>query len=176
MGLAYAGIGSRETPADALQRMREIAAMLGDEGWCLRSGGAEGADTAFEQGLSAHHEREIYLPWKGFGGHGSALCKPSPEAFTLAASMHPAWVRCSRGARSLHARNCQQVLGRDLDDPVTMVVCWTKHGSGAGGTGQALRIAAQHAIPVFDLGISLDLADEAIAFADAQRAARRPER
>lgn len=39
MDLAYAGIGSRETPTDELQRMREIAAMLGDEGWCLRSGG-----------------------------------------------------------------------------------------------------------------------------------------
>jgi hypothetical protein len=33
-----------------------------------------------------------------------------------------------------------------------MVICWTSRGLGGGGTGQAIRIAKAHKIPVFDLG------------------------
>ena len=71
--------------------------------------------------------------------------------------MHPAWSRCSKSVRSLHARNAHEILGADLDDPVSFVVCWTPDGSidGAsrqsGGTGQALRIAALYSVPVFNL-------------------------
>ena len=50
------------------------------------------------------------------------------------------------------ARNSYQVLGRNLDDPVEFVICWTPGGSGSGGTGQAIRIAKDYQIPVFDLG------------------------
>lgn len=33
------------------------------EGCILRSGGAEGADTAFENGVRSLYNKEIYLPW-----------------------------------------------------------------------------------------------------------------
>ena len=52
----------------------------------------------------------------------------------------------------LQARNCYQVLGEHLNDPVKMVICWTPRGSGSGGTGQAIRLARAYKIPVFDLG------------------------
>lgn len=81
----------------------------------------------------------------------------------MAAAHHPAWERLGRGARSLHARNCHQILGRDLNDPAAFVVCWTPDGAttdpgpSTGGTGQALRIAAAHGIPVFNLARDEDL-------------------
>lgn len=45
------------------------------------------------------------------------------------------------------------MLGPKLDSPVNFVVCWTSDGKASGGTGQALRIAADpaYAIPVFNL-------------------------
>jgi hypothetical protein len=49
------------------------------------------------------------------------------------------------------------VLGPDLAVPATLVVCWTQDGSvdgadpRAGGTGQALRIAHHHGVPVLNL-------------------------
>ena len=46
---AYAGVGSRETPLLVQQRMTKIAAQLSKLGYVLYSGGAEGADSAFEQ-------------------------------------------------------------------------------------------------------------------------------
>ena len=64
---------------------------------------------------------------------------------------HPAWEKCSRGARGLHTRNIYQILGQDLNTPVKCVVCWTKDGKSSGGTGQALRLAEYLEIPVFNL-------------------------
>ncbi len=148
MTIFYAGIGSRETPPDIQELMTKIAATLARLGLILRSGAADGADTAFEVG--AGHKAEIYLPWLGFKGHPSDLL-PSKDAFIMAEKFHPAWHKCSQAARKLHARNCHQVLGKDLNTPSAFVICWTKDALGGGGTGQAIRIAKAHNIYVHDL-------------------------
>ncbi len=156
----YCGVGSRETPSSALAMMRRIAAYLVDCGYTLRSGHAEGADQAFERG--AEGKAEIFLPWKSFNSSipicGKAFFDPTPEAETLAAEIHPSWTKLSNGGRKLHARNCHQVLGPDLDDPVDFVVCWTPGGRMVGGTATAIRIARREGIHVHNLGRSKDLA------------------
>ena len=48
------------------------------------------------------------------------------------------------------ARNTYQVLGLDLMSPVDFVICWTPLGRDDGGTGQAIRIANAHNIPVYN--------------------------
>lgn len=147
----YAGIGSRETPPHIQHVMKDIARILGNVKYILRSGAALGADAAFESGLEPSHAREIYLPWGRYNDHPSKFRGPTPEALEMAASIHPAWNRCSEGARKLHARNCHIMLGRSLTDPVQFVVCWTPDGQASGGTGQVLRIAARYRIPVYNL-------------------------
>lgn len=136
----YAGIGSRETPETVLNQMHRIAVMLQGDGWWLASGGARGADTAFERGAGV--KRQIFKAQDA-----------TPEALSLAAKYHPAWNRCTSTAKALHARNGLIMLGPNLDSPVNFVVCWTADGKASGGTGQALRIAAdpQYNIPVFNL-------------------------
>jgi hypothetical protein len=57
------------------------------------------------------------------------------------------------------ARNCYQMLGLDLKTPVEFVICWTPQGKGAGGTGQALRIARDLKIPIYDLGLLTDISN-----------------
>lgn len=156
----YAGVGSRETPPMFCAGMTAMAAMLRDNGWLLRSGAAQGADEAFEAG--AGDAKEIWLPKRGFRGHPSART-PSADAFRLAAMHHPGWRSCSPFARALHARNGHQVLGADLCTPVAFVACWTLDGSGRGGTGQAIRIAHAHEVPVFDLGGDFEAAIGGIA-------------
>ena len=60
-------------------------------------------------------------------------------------------------------RNSYQVMGKELNDPVLFVLCWTHLGQGSGGTGQAIRIAKHQGIPVLDLGkVSLDDAADQI--------------
>jgi hypothetical protein len=147
---SYAGIGSRQTPAHVLAAITEVAKVLAERGYILRSGGAEGADAAFENG--AGKAKEIFLPWRGFNQNDSQLYEPSQRATELAESYHPAWLSLSEAVRKLMARNTHQILGQDCNTPVDFVVCYTKAGAGKGGTGQALRIAEDHQIPVIDLG------------------------
>lgn len=149
----YTGIGARATPDHVLEFMKEFGEFAGKGNLCLRSGGANGADTAFEQGCDAvNGHKEIYLPWKGFNNNQSKLYGVDQQALICAAHHHPAWDRCSSAAKKFHARNVYQVLGRDRHTPSQFVLCWTKDGKGGGGTGQAIRIAKSCEIPVFDLG------------------------
>ena len=70
----------------------------------------------------------------------------------IAAGLHPAWRRCSSGARKMHARNAAILLSASLDRPVHAVVAWTAGGRVEGGTGMGIRIAQAHGIPVLNLG------------------------
>ena len=154
---SYAGIGSRETPAAILELMILTGQRLANRGFTLRSGGAPGADSAFERGCDmAKGEKEIYVPWLGFQNRSTnqpgVHAGVSQEALELASTLHPAWDHCSDGAKKLHARNCYQILGPKLNAPVNLVVCWTVEGKRKGGTGQALRLAEVLKIPIIDLG------------------------
>lgn len=137
----YAGIGSRETPMPILKQMVTMGAARALIGWKLHSGGAKGADSAFEAGcdLEAGHK------------HIFTAADATEEALAMAAQYHPAWSRCSSYARRLHARNMFIILGPSLDRPVDEVVCWTPNGGVTGGTGQALRVAQAYDIPVTNL-------------------------
>lgn len=150
---SYAGIGSRETPEDILLIFASIGAFLAKHGYTLRSGAAAGADQAFESGCDLYDgKKEIYIPWARFENSTSSLIVENPLAFQIAASYHPRWDSLSSGAQKLQARNSHQIFGWNLDDPCDFVVCWTRDGKGGGGTGQAIRIAKDKGIPIFDAG------------------------
>jgi len=151
----YAGIGSRKTPADIQQQMTLIARRLDSMGYCLRSGGANGADTAFELGAT---NKQIFLPWDGFNGRyadGRNYIVP-PYNKSLVELFHPKPFSLSPAGQKLMNRNSYQVLGPTLEDPVDFVLCYTKDGKISGGTGQALRIAKHFNIPVFNMKNGLD--------------------
>jgi len=146
----YAGIGSRETPLAVLKMMTAVAKRLSSFGYICRSGGADGADAAFEEG--AIH-KQIYLPWNGFNSRtadGSSYVVPSyNEEYVY--KYHPAPHKLSDAGKKLMSRNTYQVLGDDLNTPAEFVLCWTKDGKASGGTGQAMRIAKDMHIPIFNL-------------------------
>lgn len=146
----YAGIGSRETPSSIQKQMFKIAIELSRSNFCLRSGGAEGADDAFERGAEY---KQIFLPWNGFNGRqedgASYIVPPFNEHYTL--KYHPKPSSLSFTAKKFMSRNAYQVLGPDLNNPVDFILCWTKDGKALGGTGQAIRIANDYQIPVFNL-------------------------
>lgn len=148
----YAGIGARDTPEEALSAMNKLSAWLGSLGLVLRSGGADGADSAFEVNAP---ESEIMLPWQHFNGHQSQNFHPSEEAQQIASVVHWNWENCKPAVKNLHGRNAQILLGSNLDKPVKFVVCWTEDGKDKGGTGVAIRIARQHKIPIFNLGLGI---------------------
>lgn len=174
----YTGVGSRETPADIVLMMNALGKKLADADWILRTGAAVGADQAFELGWVQHVQEnpaftqaEIYLPWDGYEKHGRDgmfgcnilpdLDNPAlyKDALVIAEQTHPNWAACKRGARSMHARNVYQVLGRDLKTPSRMLIAWTpltRAGEPKGGTATAIRLAESYKIPCFNLNKPLD--------------------
>lgn len=150
MDKIYTGVGSRKTPNHVQHFFKDVARRLNAMGFTLRSGAASGADAAFQSG-SIIEQTEIWIPWKGFNGVYSDNL-PSDAAFTLASSIHPAWNRLSDGAKKLHARNCHQVLGRNLDTPSTFLLCWTEYGKAIGGTATAIKLALNNNVPVLNFG------------------------
>ena len=137
----YAGIGLRETPEDILGIINDLAMWLANQGWIGRSGGAIGADEAFQRGSEAvNGDFELYRPQNA-----------TPEAIELASQFHPAWHNCNNYARKLHGRNAQIVLGYELDSPVSKVYLWTPGGKKIGGTGMGIRIADHYGITVRNL-------------------------
>lgn len=164
----YTGIGSRETPQDVCAIMVALAKALGLAGYTLRSGGADGADAAFETGAcEVDAPRDIFIPWKGFNGSTSTLIGASPEALAMAKSVHPRWFLLearvkagkSKAPMIMHGRNCYQVLGLTLDVPTSFVLCWTPDGcedestrsKATGGTATAIALASRKKIGVINL-------------------------
>ena len=161
----YTGVGSRNTPPEILSLMKKIAYKLADKGYHLRSGGADGADTAFEYGVFEHcslwadlsRYQSIYIPWKGFNGRKNVGDKlpddSSKRAEELASSVHPAWDKCSPAAKKLHTRNAYQVLGDTLDNPSSFLICWAPPTSTGvkGGTNTAWQLAKKYGVPCFNL-------------------------
>lgn len=174
----YTLVGSRETSDDGCSYLMAMAHKLGNAGWIGRSGGADGADTALEEGVSWDGKLtkaiEVYLPWEGFNGRSSSekgytnasKLKNFPQAMSIAEQTHTAWDKCSRGARALHSRNVYQVLGMDLNTPSTFLLCWaipTKTGV-KGGTNTAVQLAKKHGAEVINIyGMSFEEALESIS-------------
>ena len=140
----YTGVGSRDTPKPILYIMEKLAIKLSGT-YILRSGGAPGADSAFQKGAK---NAVIYY-----------ADDATPEAIAIAKDFHPAWHRCSERAQKLHGRNAFQVLGHDLKTPSKFLICWTPDGAVSdversiktGGTGTAVSIASAFGVPVYNL-------------------------
>lgn len=153
----YTGIGSRETPLLVALTMTAVASMLRKKYYKLRSGGADGADTAFEVG--ADNFMEIFLPYRKFNGreaNGDQFVDASklPNAYKarmIAEDIHPAWDMMNDGGKSMHTRNVFQVLGRGLNQPSEFVICWTLDGRVKGGTRTAIVLAERNSVPVYNL-------------------------
>lgn len=128
---------------------------MAKKGFILRSGGADGCDSAFEKGCDlVQGKKEIYLPWKGFNDNNSPLFKLSSEAQEIAFKYHPNLYGQKDSVVKLMTRNSYQVLGRNLVTKSLFILCYClvdDKGVPIGGTSQALRIAEAHKIPIFNL-------------------------
>ena len=194
---AYAGVGSRRTPQDVLDAMADIAQTLGDAGTALSTGGAYGADKAFETGaLRTDAPITVHTPWPGYNGyrpgHGldTDIDVVHPKATDairgtsyadIAREHHPYWNRCTRGVRALFVRNVSVLAGaRGVEGgtlPVRAVIAYTPNGlpvgREAGGTGHTLRTAAALGIPFVNLSPRTPPEENAAALAAVPAIVRR---
>ena len=169
----FTGIGSRETPKWAGELLSKFTNYMTSRGYVLRSGGAPGADTYCESGVTntlikdSNDFKEIYIPWKGFNGSDSNLytLEDSEEVIAIAENNHPAYKYLKPQVKKLMNRNVYQVLGKDLNTPSEFVICYTNDGckshttrtNKTGGTGLAISVASNNNVPIINLGNTDDL-------------------
>ena len=172
---AYTAVGSRETPHAILVLMRRIGYRMAQLGYVGRSGGADGADSAFYEGYITAKQNgsnrgnfEVYLPWEGFNGLAlgtdevinSKRKANYQDAMEIASQIHPAWHRCTDGAKALHTRNVYQFWGPDLESPSRVLICWAPlgqyEGTVKGGTNTAVQMARKAGTPVYNLILKED--------------------
>lgn len=156
MTMTYAGVGSRAAKDDpeAMALMSAISTKLESLGWHLNTGDASGADAAFTRGVKNPSNVTAFTAGDATG---------DPKAMAMFEKYHPnPNAPCFQSSRSreLMARNSYQILGRELDSPVKFLICWAPNSKTdadgtimdvRGGTGQAVRIAYAHQIPVFNI-------------------------
>ena len=161
----YTGIGSRDVTEEEFNTMSHLARTFANCDWTLRSGGAQGADSAFELGCAEENgHAEIYIPWKGFGKKfENNNCKryiPSYEKFNVAKDylieegIIPWFERMKQGAQKLHGRNYYQCKGLCVDSSI-MVYCADdeKNGVPKGGTRTAILLAISLDIPTYNIRV-----------------------
>lgn len=155
--LVYTGIGSRRAPKSALDLAGRLAFCLTHHGLTLRTGGAEGMDTAFEEGCRARMADtkairrtgllEVFRPEDSQRWCHEEVKRHLDPGVSLQ-DMSPF-------VAGLLARNMQQVLGHDGKVPSMFVLYWTPTPDGtslrAGGTRYAVRCAKAHGIPTLNL-------------------------
>lgn len=176
--MTYAGIGSRETPIEVQKEMYKAAKMLESMGYTLQSGGAIGADKAF-QGASQPwkkadgtvagtkeftRSRADVVEWARYGNDRNStvtnakIFRPEDangQVRKIAKEIHPKGEKLSSSnGLDLHARNTFQIFGAALDTPVDFVLFYAKETKGIrpeGGTGQAVEMARLKGIPTINM-------------------------
>lgn len=175
--MTYAGVGSRETPIEIQQQMYLAAKELDRMGYTLRSGGALGADKAFEGAPQPWKKKDGTVAgtkeftkskaevdeWSKYSNQYNSKTGrlKNKEIYTvkdandttreIAKEIHPASDRLSDYVLDLQARNTFQIFGKDLDTPVDFVLTWTPKGEFSGDTAQAMRLAIGKGIPVINM-------------------------
>jgi len=146
MAKYYAGIGSRKITPEAVSLAKKISSQLDILGYTLRSGGAIGADTAFESMAS---KKEIFRPSRN--SYGKNLDIAVQLMTKIAESFGLNFKNFKEYTQLLIARNAFQILGKDLQTSSSFVVCWTPNAEFVGGTRWALQLAINNNIPIYNI-------------------------
>lgn len=155
----YTGIGSRNISGEERELIFNIAVKMSEEGYTLRSGGAEGSDTAFEEGcLSVSGELEVYRPTRSPNMKGYHLV-PNDLQFNyaktrLSIDIIPWFSYMKPYSQRIHSRNFYQVVGFDnVCSHVTIYASDEDEEGVKGGTRTAVMVSRSLKIPTYNLRI-----------------------
>lgn len=156
--LKYAGIGSRQTPPEILKTMAQTAILLARSGHTCNTGACIGADQAFGNGaIAGYGKLHLFLPWPNYEQKWIQTLKGDititvmntdihNDAIRSVFYYHPKATTLKDSVIKLHARNFLILQN------CAYIICWTPNGAISGGTGQAIRIAQNSKMPIYNLG------------------------
>lgn len=168
----WTGVGSRSITKEEQELAVYVAETITRRfGMVLRSGAAEGADTAFQKGVCNVNPKycQIWTPWNNFrpkeqhtGFPSCSYTTPTTEMFEkareafISTGIIPWFDRMKQGAQKLHGRNFYQVRG-GYGEPLSKVCIYIAdeddNGEVSGGTRSAVLLARHYKIPTYNLRI-----------------------
>lgn len=172
-------VGSRDTPTPAQNKMTAFAQAVQRNQGVVRSGGAPGADSACERGITNPYAKQIFLPFANFNGVQSGIgvyvleqlhLRHQKAALNIAQQFHPNWSAVENkgpNAVKFMTRNVFQNLGPELNAPSDLLIMWAKGTRSSvakkdnrnrifdvpGGTGLAVRLAHHLEIPILHVDL-----------------------
>ena len=98
-------------------------------------------------------EKDAIKGAKDGEGEGEIVNKGTVDSWEELESVHPTWYRCGAAARAWHAKRANAM------EESQFLVIWTPNGEESaedttlrtGGLGQAIRLASQRGMPIFNL-------------------------
>lgn len=153
---AYAGLSNPDTPEAIQVQMKKMAVYLEEQGYTLRTNGGKGGEEALEAAVKI---KEIHLPWKKFNDHDSKFNKTTDSAKSVIRNFAPSFDTLKPAVQIIVASKAHVILGKDLQNPVKFLICWTQDGAETveernprtGFIGVGIALAASLKIPVFNL-------------------------
>jgi len=168
--LYFTGIGSRKVGGDGGAKIKEICDYLNSLNLPikLRSGGANGSDSLFEQFI---HAKDIYLPRDGFNHKYESKSddveyyvttkkndfnlRVRDKRLNAIKKFLPHWGAMEDYNKKFHFRNTFQILGHQEPEEKTLfVLFWAPEkpiGEIQGGTRTAVYLAQDLGIPTYNL-------------------------
>lgn len=157
MNKYYTGVGSRDISSEEYSLIVKIAERMSDLGYVLRTGGAQGSDSAFMEGCRNINPNmmEVWSPWVGFcKGETDTLTldeKGLARQFFIKKGIIPWFDDMKQGAKRLHERNYFQVVGRLPLSKVCIFCSDEEKGEPVGGTRSAVLTARNFGVPTYNL-------------------------
>jgi len=152
----YTGIGSRELSDEQKTFIYWLACEMHDLGYTLRSGDADGADTAFQSGAGKLFE--TWIPWTSFAKGPSRELQTQKEfleaeEYLLESDIIPWFKAMGPASQAFHGRNYRQVFGRNKILPEVCFYCAPDdlNGVPVGGTRTAVLVSRNEGIPTINV-------------------------
>lgn len=142
----YAGIGNVDIPDDYRRQLVKMGWLMASKGFVLRSGGAAGSDSAFEEGCDQFGGAKEIFTANSFLPHWTV---------DLVHRYHPHASRMRPYVFKLMQRNCLIILGENETTPVETVLCYNAKKDG--GTTFSCNLAEDYNIPICNIKGVLDV-------------------
>lgn len=153
----YVITGNADTPADVLEKFRELALKLESMGFIARTSAFEGPDQIVDKVLQI---KEIHLPWSPFNERESKLSFSSKNSLEIAEAFHPSFSGLKPGVQKFLSKNVRMALGNNLKSPALFLVCYSQDGAESaaeksiktGNIGHLIAVCSAIPIPIFNFG------------------------
>lgn len=154
-------LGTGRLPSDILNKFSKVSKFLATKGYSFRNNGSETDIVETELSTIPDLNIENYIPWKKYNSKAIKPCFPIEEAYCIAARYHKSYSKLPPAIRALLASKIHTLLGKELTEPVELILSYVKGGYEAidrsvsykeiGNLSFPYSVAGDTNIPVFNL-------------------------